>query len=34
MEEAEWILLPQALDDIANDRIEVVGSVVRRKDKK
>ena len=31
MEEAEWHLLPQAIDDIANDRIEVVGSVVRRK---
>ena len=31
MEEAEWILLPQAIDDIANDRIVVVdGRVVVR----
>lgn len=31
MEQAEWILLPQAIDDIANDRIEIVGGYVRRK---
>lgn len=31
MEQAEWILLPQAIDDIANDRIVVVdGRVVIR----
>ncbi len=31
MEEAEWILLPQAIDDIANDRIYVSeGKVLRR----
>ena len=31
MEQAEWILLPQAIDDIANDRIVVVdGRVVVR----
>ncbi len=30
MEQAEWILLPQAIDDIANGRIQVVdGRVVR-----
>lgn len=32
MEQAEWILLPRAIDDIANDRIQVVGSKVIRKD--
>ena len=31
MEQAEWILLPQALDDIANDRLTVVGHQVKRK---
>lgn len=31
MEQAEWILLPQAIDDIANDRIEVVNNKVVRK---
>lgn len=31
MEQAEWILLPQAIDDIANDRIEIVDGHVRRK---
>lgn len=31
MEQAEWILLPQAIDDIANDRIEVVNNKVIRK---
>ena len=31
MEEAEWIILPQAIDDIANDRIEVADGKVRRK---
>lgn len=30
MEQAEWILLPQAIDDIANDRIRVVDGKVRR----
>ena len=31
MEQAEWLLLPQAIDDIANDRILVTcGKVVRR----
>ncbi len=30
MEQAEWILLPQAIDDIANGRIEVRGSKVVR----
>ena len=31
MEQAEWILLPQAIDDIANGRIAVVDGKVRRK---
>ncbi len=31
MEQAEWILLPQAIDDIANDRIQVVNKKVTRK---
>ncbi len=31
MEQAEWLLLPQAIDDIANDRIEIVNGQVRRK---
>ena len=30
MEEAEWILLPQAIDDIANGRIQVVDNRVLR----
>ena len=31
MEQAEWILLPKAIDDIANDRIQVVdGKVVKK----
>lgn len=31
MEQAEWILLPRAIDDIANGRIEIIsGHVVRR----
>ena len=30
MEQAEWILLPQAIDDIANGRIKLEGSHVRR----
>ena len=30
MEEAEWILLPQAIDDIANGRISVVDGKVKR----
>lgn len=29
MEEAEWILLPKAIDDIANGRITVTGGVVK-----
>lgn len=29
MEQAEWILLPQAIDDIANDRIAVVDGKVK-----
>lgn len=32
MEQAEWILLPQAIDDIANGRLEIVEGHVRRKD--
>lgn len=31
MEQAEWILLPKAIDDIANDRIQVVNGKVQRK---
>lgn len=31
MEQAEWILLPEAIDDIANDRIQVIGGRVIRK---
>ena len=31
MEQGEWILLPQAIDDIANDRLTVVGHQVKRK---
>ena len=31
MEQAEWLLLPQAIDDIANDRIQVVNNKVTRK---
>lgn len=31
MEQAEWILLPRAIDDIANGRIAVVDGKVRRK---
>ena len=31
MEQAEWIILPQAIDDVANDRIEIVNGHVRRK---
>lgn len=30
MEQAEWILLPQAIDDIANDRIAIVDGIVKR----
>ena len=30
MEQAEWILLPQAIDDIANGRISVIENRVRR----
>ena len=31
MEQAEWILLPKAIDDIANDRICIKGGYVRRR---
>ena len=31
MEQAEWVIMPKAIDDIANDRIEVVEGKVRRK---
>ncbi len=31
MEQAEWVILPQAIDDIANDRIAIVdGKVIRK----
>lgn len=30
MEQAEWIIMPQAIDDIANGRIEVQDNIVRR----
>lgn len=30
MEQAEWILLPQAIDDIANGRIHIIDNKVRR----
>ena len=33
MEQAEWILLPKAIDDIANGRIEVVNDKVRKTEK-
>ena len=33
MEQAEWILLPQAIDDIANNRIGVVDGKVKRNQK-
>ena len=33
MEQAEWILLPQAIDDIANGRIGVIDGKVRRTDR-
>ena len=31
MEQAEWIILPKAIDDIANGRIEVVNGYVKNK---
>ena len=31
MEQAEWLLLPQAIDVIENDRIQVVNNKVSRK---
>ena len=34
MEQAEWILLPQAIDDIANGRLEVVDGHVRHREGK
>lgn len=33
MEQAEWMLLPQAIDDIANNRIEIRDNHVVRKDR-
>lgn len=33
MEQAEWVILPQAIDDIANNRIEMRDNHVVRKDK-
>lgn len=33
MEQAEWVLLPQAIDDIANGRIEIVDGHVKHKNK-
>ena len=32
MEQAEWVILPQAIDDIANNRIEIKDNHVVRKD--
>ena len=29
MEEAEWVIMPRAIDLIANDKIEVVDGLVR-----
>lgn len=34
MEQAEWLLLPQAIDDIANGRLEVVDGHVRHRENK
>lgn len=31
MEQAEWVIMPQAIDLIANDQIQVVDGVVRKK---
>ena len=31
MEQAEWVIMPKAIDDIANNRIEVVDGKVRRR---
>lgn len=31
MEQAEWIILPRAIDDIANGRIEIIDGKVRRR---
>ncbi|MBR4731994.1 MAG: phosphoribosylglycinamide formyltransferase [Lachnospiraceae bacterium] len=31
MEQAEWIILPQAIDDVANGRLEIVDGHVRKK---
>lgn len=33
MEQAEWVLLPQAIDDIANGRIEIANGYVKHKNK-
>ena len=32
MEQAEWVLLPQAIDDIANGRLEIVDGHVRHRE--
>lgn len=31
MEQAEWKILPQAIDMIANDKIEIIGHIVKKK---
>ena len=31
MEQAEWILLPQAIDDIANNRLQIIDNKVRKR---
>ncbi len=31
MEQAEWVIMPKAIDDIANNRIEVVDGKIRRR---
>ena len=31
MEQAEWNILSQAIDDIANDRIEIVDGIVKHR---
>ena len=31
MEQAEWVIMPKAIDDIANNRIEIVDGKVRRR---
>lgn len=34
MEQAEWVLLPQAIDDIANGRLKVTDGHVRHRESK